>query len=328
MNARPTAEPKAPPAGAGVGAYRTGTAARLAGIPVETLRIWERRYAVVGPRLSAGRQRLYTSADIRRLALVKQLVDLGHAIGAVAPLDDAALAAMREDVRALGAGRKARRPRAVRVALVGPMLASSRLTEALGGTSLLVAGRCADPERASADLSGAGAEVVVIELPTLGDADLERIAAIKSACGAAGAVALYRYAPGAVVRRLRLAGHVVARATSDPQEIEALCLALARGAPEVPSAAPGEPAPPRFDEATLARLAGAARTVECECPQHLVDLVMSLSGFERYSAECESRNPADAALHHYLKDVAGNARAMLEAALLRVVEAEGISLPA
>jgi hypothetical protein len=29
-----------------------------------------------------------------------------------------------------------------------------------------------------------------------------------------------------------------------------------------------------------------------------------------------------------LKDVAGNARAMLEAALLRVVEAEGISLPA
>ena len=29
--------------------YRTSVAARLAGLPVETLRVWERRYQVVGP---------------------------------------------------------------------------------------------------------------------------------------------------------------------------------------------------------------------------------------------------------------------------------------
>ena len=49
------------------GVYRSGVAARLSGVPVDTLRIWERRYAVIGPPLSAGRQRLYSLADIRRL---------------------------------------------------------------------------------------------------------------------------------------------------------------------------------------------------------------------------------------------------------------------
>jgi hypothetical protein len=57
-------------------------------------------------------------------------------------------------------------------------------------------------------------------------------------------------------------------------------------------------------------------------------LLIRLGNFETYSAECESRSPADAALHHYLKEVTGNARALLEDAMVRVVQAEGISLPA
>ena len=62
----------------GAGLYRSGVAARLAGVPVNTLRVWERRYKVVGPSLSTGRQRLYSLADVRRLTLIKQLVDMGH----------------------------------------------------------------------------------------------------------------------------------------------------------------------------------------------------------------------------------------------------------
>ena len=54
---------------------------------------------------------------------------------------------------------------------------------------------------------------------------------------------------------------------------------------------------------------------------------MRLGDFETYSAECESSSTTDTALHQYLKDVSGNARAMLEVALLRVAEAEGLALP-
>ena len=67
--------------------YRSGEAARLAKMPVTTLRIWERRYGVVGPAKTASGQRLYTEEDVRRLSLIKLLVSRGHAIGAIARLD-------------------------------------------------------------------------------------------------------------------------------------------------------------------------------------------------------------------------------------------------
>ena len=75
--------------------YRTGVAARLAGIPVETLRVWERRYNIVGPRLSPRGHRLYSAADVSRLVLIKKLVDLGSPIRSVAGLPLAALRDMR-----------------------------------------------------------------------------------------------------------------------------------------------------------------------------------------------------------------------------------------
>jgi MerR family transcriptional regulator, light-induced transcriptional regulator len=67
--------------------YRSGAVARLTGIPVETLRVWERRYHIVGPRQSAKGQRLYSPADVTRLTVIKQLVDSGYAIGSIAALD-------------------------------------------------------------------------------------------------------------------------------------------------------------------------------------------------------------------------------------------------
>ncbi|MBK7766530.1 MAG: hypothetical protein IPI44_10685 [Sulfuritalea sp.] len=72
----------------------------------------------------------------------------------------------------------------------------------------------------------------------------------------------------------------------------------------------------------------ASVALNCECPRHITDLLVRLGNFETYSAECESRSPADAVLHHYLKEVTGNARALLEEALAHVVAAEGISMPA
>jgi len=83
---------------------------------------------------------------------------------------------------------------------------------------------------------------------------------------------------------------------------------------------------PRFDEATLAALDASATSMYCECPSHVVELLRSVSAFERYSAECTSRSPADAELHRYLERVAGTLRTLLEEALERVARAEGLPL--
>ena len=86
-------------------------------------------------------------------------------------------------------------------------------------------------------------------------------------------------------------------------------------------------APPRrYDDETLSRMAALSSTVKCECPRHLAELIASLSGFERYSAECESRSPRDAALHAYLHATASQARHMIENALDHVIEIEDIKL--
>jgi MerR family transcriptional regulator, light-induced transcriptional regulator len=70
--------------------YPIRAASQLTGLPVDTLRAWERRYQAVNPS-RAGRGRLYSEADIRRLLLLRRAVDGGHAIGQVASLSDDAL---------------------------------------------------------------------------------------------------------------------------------------------------------------------------------------------------------------------------------------------
>jgi hypothetical protein len=139
-------------------------------------------------------------------------------------------------------------------------------------------------------------------------------------------VVSYRFGTEAAVRELRRRGHAVARAPVDLAQIEILGAALP-GAPETAAPRGTAPSTPRFDERTLAQLAQISTTVRCECPRHVVDLLLSLRAFERYSAECENRSPADAELHRQLGRVAGSARALFEEALVRVAQAEGIPLP-
>ena len=76
---------------AGMPRYRSSAAARMVNIPVATLRVWERRYNVVGPTQAPSGHRLYSSKDVRRLVLIKQLVNKGHAIGMLARVDTARL---------------------------------------------------------------------------------------------------------------------------------------------------------------------------------------------------------------------------------------------
>jgi DNA-binding transcriptional MerR regulator len=61
--------------------YRIGTAARLSGLPVATLRNWEQRYGLVTARRTPGGQRLYSADDIERLVVLKKLVDQGLSAG-------------------------------------------------------------------------------------------------------------------------------------------------------------------------------------------------------------------------------------------------------
>ena len=61
------------------GMYTAGRTAQLTGVPRETLRKWEQRYGVVEPVRSEGNYRLYDDEAVRRLSVMRDLVDAGWA---------------------------------------------------------------------------------------------------------------------------------------------------------------------------------------------------------------------------------------------------------
>ena len=315
--------------------YRSGTAARLAGIPVETLRVWERRYDVVGPGLSPRGHRLYGAEDVSRLALIKQLVDLGSPIGSIATLPLDSLRQMRDAADAATRGVRIgpeRSPQTVRVALVGQTLTERAAGYGAAAPTLEVVATCTEASGALETLRGIAADVLAIELPTLQADSVAVVDGMVQAVGARSAVIAYRFGPAAVVSAMRARGHVVTHSPLELAELEQLCRDTNQPGPAparpVPSSIPLEEAPRRrFDDRSLAQIAQASTTLYCECPRHVVELLLSLGTFERYSAECENRSPADAALHRYLQRVAGSARALFEDALVLVARSEGLALP-
>lgn len=305
--------------------YRSGVAARLAGIPVGTLRVWERRYAVSDPQVSGRGRRLYSAQNIERLRLVKQLVDAGNPVGSVARLPLEALLEVRAATTAFGATAgapgAATATATVRIAIVG---AISRLRWHPG---LSVVGECADLDRAAKALRDVQADIVVFEQQSLLDLAHENIEVIKRVTDARAVIILYRFAPGETIRRLRKDGYVVAHANLDADEIELMCRTALLAQPAKPAVAALPLPEVRFDTAALETLATTANAVFCECPKHLAEILLTLGSFERYSRDCENRNPADAELHRNLLQATVQARVCLETALLQVVVAEGLPLP-
>jgi len=302
--------------------YRSGTAARLAGIPVDTLRMWERRYQVVGPQVSARGHRRYAAEDVDRLALIKALVDLGHSIGAIAHLPSTRLHEMHAALVTQPGMTLTQLTSILRVAIVGEALVARATAVVLRFPRLQIVGTCTDREHAVGALRDVTADLLAIELPALHEEGVEFVDALAAAVGARRAIVSYRFGTEAAMRELRRLGHAVVRAPIGLAEIELL------GAPERAASSPvTAPSAPRFDDEALAQLAQISTTVRCECPRHVVDLLLSLRAFERYSAECENRSPADAKLHRHFGRVAGSARALFEEALVRVAQAEGIMLP-
>lgn len=304
--------------------YRTGAAARLAGLPVETLRVWERRYSLSHAQRSERGQRLYSAEQVARLGLLKQLVDQGHSIGVLAGLNRDQLQSM------LGLDGQARAiaTSPARVLLVGAMLSRRIAATGQAALGLDVRGHCAALAQAVALPRDVGADVLVIEQSELDDSGLAPIAAAREASGVAAVVVLYRFCSSATIRALRAQGCLVARIPADLSELALLCQSALTGHRPPLQEQPMPPvAPPRFDEVALGNIVAAGSRIGCECPRHLSEILMMVASFERYSQQCLNRNPGDAALHARLGLAAGRARVGLEDAMEHLAITEGLPLP-
>lgn len=334
--------------------FRSGAVARMAGMPVSTLRIWEQRYQAVGPRTAPSGHRLYTAADVERVVLLRQLTGQGHAIGSLAGLDTgqlhslAAAQAMADTPAGLGVSQ---RQAPVQIVVVGQAMARRLQRPAVfrrwARSPQVVAAFDSLAEAAQAVAGGPQAPVDLLLWQTAGlqDTALPELKAAQAVWRPRGTAVAYRFAGAAARAALAQTGAFAVRETADDAALGAWLMSLETawnvGAPErspPPTVAdPGwpaaldwiaSPAPPRrFDDATVTEWAGLSSGIACECPSHVAELLMQTAAFEAYSADCADRSPADAELHAYLHRVAGAARVLFETALARVAAAEGWSLP-
>lgn len=330
--------------------FRSGAVARLADMPVSTLRIWEQRYRAVRPTTAPSGHRLYSAADVQRVRLLRQLTRQGHAIGALAALDGAQLQQVaRTEAESLAGrlARPARRSAALRVAVVGEALAL-RLQRPAVVQHLVrrwqVTAVFESLAEATQAASGAAVDLLLWQAAGLQESSLPDLRAAGDAWRARQVAVTYRFAGAAARTACTATG---ARVMREPAADAALggWLASLEGGSIASADAPDDPPAPRdssgsmkgsahddvtprrFNDGFLTAFAGLATTTACECPRHVAELLLQLSNFEAYSAECAERSPADADLHAYLQRVSGAARALFESALERVAVQEGLALP-
>ena len=102
--------------------YPIRAVAKLTGVPLDTIRAWERRYGAVTPRRNA-RGREYSEKEVGRLTLLREAVARGHAIGQVAAVSDEDLKTLlRRTDDLVSPADRTRRKVKVGDSILGPLL--------------------------------------------------------------------------------------------------------------------------------------------------------------------------------------------------------------
>ena len=198
----------------------------------------------------------------------------------------------------------------------------------------------ATDERATLLASAGNVKVdaLVADLGLLGDNPEVMIAEFEGVLRPELTVIVYTFAKWEVIERLRgpkrqlmrapisarslrsnMLGLIVKHLTQNPDK--AVATPLETGLMRLELQAPMR----RYNDAQLAALQDIRSLVDCECPNQVADLVLTLTAFETYSAQCQNKNDKDAKMHRLLARVTGHARAVMEYGLKELCAYENIN---
>lgn len=314
--------------------YGIAAVAKMTGLTDHAIRVWERRYGAVVTQRAANGRRVYSAADVEKLGYLKRLTDQGFSIGQIAASTTKEL---REQVQSIGAMTTAAVPKQIVLAVLGDYLPAQLSTHPCDISPLELRVSDSNRDRFAADLRCQRADVVILESPVLDSETTSQLLEYMQECGAERGVIVYSFGRARDIDMARQRNLIVVRSPIDVDQVQAAVVQsytqpFTAKAP-VQKTPRGDdeqweysdPVAPRlFSQQQLANLANTASAVDCECPRHLAQLVSSLSAFEIYSADCANRDDDDAALHRYLQQATAQARALIEVALEKVADAEGL----
>lgn len=315
--------------------FRIGAVAKMAGIPVSTLRIWEVRHQAFSPAKTSGQHRLYSQEDVRKARLLKQLSKDGHLISAIASLDAASLGRLHNPASLLADPELAASAamNTVSLAVVGAGMAgrveSKKFTSHFLSSTIRVTDRFKDLAQAGAAQFHGKPQILLVKVNALHDTIGTEIQALARKQGVLQTVVVYAFAKESVVEAMRVLGVLVRREpVSDYELSDLISSVLVVDAVKSIGAGHSDPVIParKYSDETLSHVASISTNMLCECPRHVAELIAQLAGFEQYSQECLNKSDEDAHLHAYLHAISGSARALFERALEMVAEHEKIPL--
>lgn len=314
--------------------YRIGAIAKLAGVPVSTLRVWESRHQALTPIKTAGQHRLYGEEDLLRATLLKQLSDQGYAISTIAPLELGALNGLlqKQTMQRVNSARSGH-TRNVSLAIVGLALAGqvegTPFAKHLPNTQLTVTGVYQNVEAARQTPPSSSPDIFLLKINTLHEIVVNDILQAARTMRTSQIVVLYNYGREQVVRSMRAHGMIVRREPLSDYELAELInsVLVVDASQQLSETSTSATIPARkYSDQVLKKISGISTNVLCECPRHVAEIIAQLASFEQYSQECLNKSAEDAHLHAYLSSVSGSARALFEQALEKVARHEGINL--
>ena len=308
--------------------FKIGAVSRITNIPIDTLRIWERRYSVVEPIRTNNSDRQYQNDDINRLTLLKMLVDRGHSIGGIAPLANEKLIERLEihDQNTIRPHPKNTK-KTVQVAVIGEVLSLQLEHFDMFDPSFSFTGLYRNEADFIERNEDDGIDVLILERPAIQGDQIQNISDLFKASGAKRLMLIYGFTNSAAMKLLKKTDYTYIQApiTMDHLKTEISNLIQEKNISnnddsgfDLESKAPLR----TYSNNDLIKLSSASNTIKCECPQHLSSMILKLIQFEIYSTECASRFKRDADLHVLLGNLTGHARSIMEQALKKVIETE------
>jgi MerR family transcriptional regulator, light-induced transcriptional regulator len=317
--------------------YEISAVAKLTGLSIHVLRVWERRYGVVEPDRTESKRRQYSRSDVKRLTLLKALVDHGNTISSISKLNIEAL----EERLAEAEGSKPRdrekqlRNLNCRIGFVGIHTRKAVREAADFAEDFSIVAEFPTLSEMASNLKPGAISVLIVEIDCLFPQDVGEVRKSLAILDAKRAIVVYQFANSDLIKSENDEGLTTLRAPVTAAEILLACESEFLGERKSPLESnndkaieyPDVPIPSRlFTAEQLLAASRSSKILQCECPEHLANLLGGLSAFEEYSQRCENLTEADAKLHAFLHQETANCRFRMEQALQMVLNSKGFKI--
>lgn len=304
--------------------YRIGTIAKLTGLTVHNLRAWEKRHqAFTTDRTESGR-RVYSEETLNRLKLLKACVDQGMSISTIANLGDSELKKRLEQFSVTTSNPLPRQAAALTV--VGEPLAKTVEREMLDNPSVKIHQRFADLDELI-ETNKNSIEILLLEQASLSATEAKLLGETLKSIEAQHKVLVYRYARQQDITHLRTLGVHAVKAPVDREILLNLFERLKKPMLTLARSTQNNEIPARiYSDVDINKAAALSSAIDCECPQHMAEIIKCLVDFEVYSSQCLTQDQASADMHRFIYQRTAQARAIMEDLMQAVLQQEGIDL--